>query len=105
MEKVIIYGIGIIGKEYVDYCIEQGVKELELVDSNSSLWGTEYRGVRINNPAEIMWQEYDLVVTAVNDANRTEITDRLVTVYKVSKEKIVSWRETIVLSDKETYNL
>lgn len=104
MEKVIIFGIGKIGKKYVDYCIEQGVKELELVDSNNGLWGTEYRGRKISSPAEISWQEYDLVVTAVNDANRAEIIDQLVTVHRVPKEKIVSWRETIVLSDKEIYN-
>ena len=105
MERVIIYGIGIIGKEYVDYCIEQGVKELKLVDSNSSLWGTEYRGIKICNPTEIKWDEYDLVVTAVNDKNREKIYEQLVTVYKVLKEKIVSHRETIVLSDKEIYNI
>lgn len=105
MDKVIVYGIGKIGKWYVDYCACQGVKELLLTDSNSSLWGTEYHGMKINNPAEIIWGEYDIVVTAVNDKNRQEITEQLVTLYKVLKDKIVSPYETIVLSDKEIYNI
>lgn len=105
MRKVIIYGIGKTGKEYIDYCIEQGATGMDLVDSNSSLWGIEYKGMRICNPSEVLWHEYDLVVTSVNDVNRKEIFNQLITVYNVSTEKIVSHRETIVLKEKEIYNI
>lgn len=105
MDKVIVYGIGKVGKKYVDDCIDLGVKGLVLTDSNSGLWGTEYRGIRINNPAEIRWDEYDIVITAVNDKNRQEIYKQLVMVYNVPKDKIVSYIETIVLPDQEIYNI
>ena len=45
MGKTIIYGIGRIGKKYIDQCILSGVADLKLVDSNNILWGTEYRGL------------------------------------------------------------
>lgn len=105
MDKAIVYGIGKIGKSYVDHCVDQGVKGLVLTDSNSSLWSTEYRGMKINNPAEILWNEYDIIVIAVNEKIRHEIIERLEKIYNVSKDKIVSYLETIVLSNKEIYNI
>lgn len=105
MEKFIIYGIGKMGRAYIDYCIEQGARNLELTDSNSSLWGKEYRGMKISNPSEIPWKEYDYVITPVNDEHREEILYHLKTIYNVPKEKILSYRETIVFSENEIYNI
>ena len=63
MKKILIYGIGKIGREYLDDCVGQGVTGLDLADANSRLWGTEYQGMEISNPAEILWDRYDLIVT------------------------------------------
>ncbi len=108
MGKTIIYGIGRIGKKYIDQCILSGVADLKLVDSNNILWGTEYRGLKICNPDTVMWQEYELVVISVGDIGSKyseEILNKLIDTYKVPREKIADWRETMVLSEKESYNL
>lgn len=105
MKKFIIYGIGKMGRAYIDYCMERGARDLELADSNSALWGTEYRGIKISNPSDILWEEYDFVITPVNDEHREEIFHCLKTIYKVPEEKILSYRETIVLSESEIYNV
>ncbi|MCI8464438.1 MAG: class I SAM-dependent methyltransferase [Lachnospiraceae bacterium] len=105
MKKVLIYGIGKIGRGYIDDCLMQGVTGLTLADSARHLWGTEYRGIKIENPAEISWEDYDVIVIPANDENQLEIAERLATEYGVTEEKIVSYRETIVLSKKEVYNI
>lgn len=107
MKKAVIYGIGEIGKKYISDCIRLGITELELVDSNSDLQGTNYQGMKIHSPADTAWEEYDLVVITVSENYGTdvEILNRLQTVYHVPEEKIAFWRETMLLSDKEIYNL
>ena len=108
MGKTVIYGIGRIGKKYIDQCMLCEITDLKLVDSNADLWGTEYRGMKICDPESVMWQEYELIVISVGDIGSKyskEILDRLVNAYKVPREKIADWRETIVLSGKESYNL
>jgi hypothetical protein len=102
MKKVVIYGIGKAGKKYIDYCIAHGVTDLQLVDSDSSLWGNEYHGMRIYSPSDIKWQEYALVV--ISEKYSKEISEQLIKIYKVPEEKIVISRETMVLSNKEIYN-
>ncbi|MCI8550030.1 MAG: hypothetical protein HFI68_05460 [Lachnospiraceae bacterium] len=104
MKKILIYGIGKIGREYLDDCVGQGVTGLDLADANSRLWGTEYQGMEISNPAEILWDRYDLIVTSVSDEIQMEVVDYLVTEYQVPREKIVSHRETVIFSEDEIYN-
>lgn len=87
MKKFIIYGIGKMGRAYVDYCMERGAKDLKLTDSNSALWGTEYRGIKISNPSDILWEEYDFVITPVNDEHREEIFHCLKKNTKSQKKK------------------
>lgn len=105
MKKKIIYGIGKIGRDYIEKCITQGIVGLKLVDSNSQLWGSQYKGLTIHNPQNILWQEYELIVITAGHKCRCEIFEQLTTVYKIPKEKIVYWDETIILSEKEVYNL
>ncbi len=105
MKKVIIYGIGKTGKEYIDYCLSHGAANFRLVDSNSDLWKSNYQGIKIESPSIALQQEYDLIVTAVNDENRKEIVHDLTTLYKVPEQKIVSHRETIILVEDEIYNI
>ncbi len=105
MRKIVVYGIGKIGKKYIDVCIENEVGGLILVDSNDDLWDTDYRGIRICNPQSVDWQKQDLAVITVGDKYREEIFNQLLFCYMMPKEKIVFWRETLILSEKETYNL
>ena len=73
MRKIAIYGIGQIGKKYVDKFVAQGISKMTLTDSNSVLWGTEYDGMQILNPDEIAWLEYALVIVTVSDKYKAEI--------------------------------
>lgn len=104
MRKIIIYGIGKIGKRYVEQCMEQGVKDIELVDSNSSLWGTNFLGRRIWNPDEILWKECALVVVSAGNTFSKEILERLTKRYGVPEEKIVSYLDSVILRKGEIYN-
>ncbi len=44
MRKIVVYGIGKIGKKYIDVCIENEVEGLILADSNDDLWGYRLPG-------------------------------------------------------------
>lgn len=104
MRKVLLYGMGECGRNYVDSCIARGVTELKLVDSNEKLWGTEYRGLEICGPDRISWKEYEWIVIAGKRESIREISDRLITGYQVPGEKIVPYYETVILSEDEIYN-
>ena len=105
MKRIVLFGMGKIGKEYIDECIAKGITDLKLVDSEKALWGSSYQGIEINNPADIIWNEYAHVVITAGDKYRLEILNNLLNIYKVPREKIVFWRETMILSEKESYNL
>lgn len=104
MRKIIIYGIGKIGKSYIEQCIEQGVKGMELVDSDNSLWGTQFYGMKIWNPDEILWQEYALVVISAGAKYHNQIYERLMKKYGVPAEKIVSYLDSVILKKGQIYN-
>lgn len=104
MRKIIIYGIGKIGRSYIEQCMEKGVKGIELVDGGRNLWGTEVCGMEIQNPDKILWEKYALVVIAANNQHNSEIMDRLINVYKVPKEKIISYLDAVILQRGESYN-
>lgn len=57
MKQINIYGIGKVGKKYIDDCFAKGISDLTLVDSNNKLWGSQYKGLTIHNPTDISWQE------------------------------------------------
>lgn len=104
MRKIILYGIGKIGQAYIDRCEAQGVEGLELVDSDCSLWETEFRGMKICSPDDILWQEYALVVITAGIQNRSEIFTQLTVKYKVPEDKIISYEDAVILRKEECYN-
>lgn len=104
MRKIIIYGTGQIGKSYIEQCIAQGVEDMELVDSDSSLWGTEFQGMKIWNPDEILWKEYALIVISTGIKYSKEILERLIKKYGVPTEKIVFYQNGVILRDGQVYN-
>lgn len=55
MRNIVIYGIGKIGRRYVDQCVECQLSGLKLVDSSNDMWGEQYNGMRIYSPREIVW--------------------------------------------------
>lgn len=105
LDNIVIYGVGKCGKNYIDSCLEAGLENILLTDSDSSLWNTEYRGLKINNPAEILWDKFDLIIIAVNGKFYKEISSELKLNYKIPEKKIISYNETVILSEKEIYNL
>ena len=104
MRKVVIYGIGKLGKSFVEHCIQQGVQGMELADSDSNLWGTEVYGMEIKNPNKILWERYELVVIGAGTQHSGEIWDRLINLYKVPEDKIVSYLDAVILQKGECYN-
>lgn len=107
MSKVIFYGIGRFGKRCIDLCISVGVTGFDLADSDSSRFGDKYQGMTICNPNEILWSQYDLVVITIDNKQYCEeVTNQLLTVFKVPKEKIKLWQEILILTKeiKEFYH-
>lgn len=104
IEQILIYGVGKCGKRYIDSCVAQSIESLELTDANESLWGTEYKGIKIYNPDEIEWKKYSLIIIAVGDNYKEEVIYQLLKKYKLQREKILFHNETIILSKKEIYN-
>ena len=76
-----------------------------MVDSNHELWGMEYQGITIEKPSAALQYKYDLIIMTVNDENGMAIFRDLTSKYNVPAEKIISHRETIVLSKDEIYNI
>lgn len=105
MKKIVLFGIGQIGKKYIDECLAAGITDLKLVDSKELLWGSTYRGMEISNPADVIWNKYNRVVITTGDKYMIEILNNLLNIYEVPRKKIVFRRETMILSQKESYNL
>ena len=104
-KEICIYGIGKFGKEYVHKCIECGVHNIKIIDSNEELWGADFEGIPIQNPSEVLSESTELVIIAVSDKYKQEIYEQLICGYKIKAENILFYTETLVLSDKEIYNL
>lgn len=104
-KEICIYGIGKIGKEYAHKCAECGAQDIKIIDSDKELWGSDFEGILIQNPAEVLSESTKLVVIAVSDKYKQEVYEHLISDYKVKPENILFYTETLILSDKEIYNL
>lgn len=110
MNKIVIYGVGKVGRRLVDNLIVGGFNKLVLTDSDDSLWGKEYNELKICNPDEVQWHECRFVIIAAGkEAGKQEIHRRLAEAYGVSDEKIIYGQDfeeqMLILSENETYNL
>ncbi len=103
--ETIIFGIGKCGKEYVKRCVECNVDSIRIIDSNKELWGKEFLGISIEEPKKVLADNVELVVVAVSDKYQQEIFQQLTEEYKVLPESIKYYKETIVLSKEERYNM
>jgi len=101
---VIIYGIGKIGKGYVTECVEKDINIIKIIDSDSNLWGMQYEGITIQNPAELLPESTEVIVIAVAEKYRKEIEEQLIEKYNISLERIMYFADTMILSDKEIYH-
>lgn len=105
MKKLLIFGIGKIGKMYVEKCLSSGVKNIKLSDSDDRLWGTDFCGIKIQPPEEALAVEPDLIIISTTEQKFQEIKDQLVHNYNIGNTEIVHWSEAIILSKDEVYNL
>lgn len=105
MMQIIIYGIGKIGKKYVDRCLDCGIKNIKIVDSDEKLWGGIYRNIEILSPDDAFEMEYDMVIISAACRYRKEILEKLENIYKVPHEKIAYSTETLVSDGNEIYNI
>ncbi len=104
-KETIIFGIGKYGKEYVKRCVECNVGNIRIIDSNEELWGKEFMGIPVENPERVLADSVELVVIAVSDRYQQEIFEQLTKQYKVLPRNIKYYKETIVLSKEEKYNM
>lgn len=97
MDKVILFGLG--GKlEYEkknNQILFDSLDILAISDNNSKVWDTEYDGIKVVNPSEIVDYDFDYVV--VLSKYYSEIYAQLTNI-GVSKEKIIHWDEYILLN-------
>lgn len=105
MKDIVIYGIGKIGKDYINQCLECGIEGIRLTDSNCEVWKTKYRDIVIQSPEEAFRMEYDKVIVAVGEKYKKEVLNCLIHIYHVPNEKIVYCKETLLLKKNEIYNI
>lgn len=104
-KETIIFGIGKYGKEYVRKCVKCKVNNLRIIDSNEELWGKEFMGIPIETPKKVLAGTVELVVVAVSDLYQQEIFGQLTEQYKILPKNIKYYKETLVLSKEEIYNM
>ncbi len=105
MDKIVVYGIGKIGKGFVDKCIDSGIKDIRITDSNRELWGQKYRNIIIQEPQSAFLIKYDQVIIAMGEKNRQEVTDKLVRLLGVPDSKIAYYKDFVVLTQNAVCNL
>lgn len=86
--RVIIWGVGGVGKSSKDYLRMQGEEVLFFVDNNSSLWGETVDDTIVISPKEINNYDYDYIVLGTFKS-RNEITNQLKSI-GVDESKIIS---------------
>lgn len=96
---MIIYGIGKLGQNYVDKCLSCGMERhnIKIIDSKKELWGKKYKDIEIQNPEEVFKEQYDLIVISTGDKYRQEIEEYLINYYRVPKEKIMYYKQTVIM--------
>lgn len=101
LKRIIVYGIGFLGKAYVDKCISCGISEknIQITDSNKQLWGKKYQNIEITNPDKVFSNEYDMVVISVGKRYQREVLWQLEEHYNVPVEKILYSSNQIILPE------
>lgn len=105
MNHFIIFGMGKIGKAYVEECIAYGIKNIILSDFNPNLWGTSCCGFEIQSPDAAMAGAHGLIIISTGEQYFGEIRKKLTGTYNVADSAIVPYSETVKLSKDEIYNL
>lgn len=72
-------------------------KKLQLTDSDSGLWGENYKGIEIQTPDSILTHEVDTVVIPVSDKYKKEVAQRLKDRYHITDEKIIFSTNTLMI--------
>lgn len=105
MDSIIVFGIGKIGKKYVEKCISSGIKNIRLSDFDDRLWGNDFCGIKIQCPDEALEEKAELIIISTGGQYYQEIKKQLIQKYNVNETDIVHYSEAIILSKDEQYNL
>ncbi len=91
IDNMVVYGMGKVGRNYVDRCLAYGIEKtkLRLTDSDKGLWGKYYKEIEIQNPDSMLIDENDTVVIAVSEKYKQEIAKMLKDKYYITDEKII----------------
>ncbi len=105
--SMIIYGVGKLGRQYVDKCLSCGMERdnIKLVDSNKELWGKWYQNIEIQNPEEVFKEQCDVVVISAGDKYRKEIAEYVINYYHVPEEKIAYHTQTVIIPKSRTFDI
>lgn len=104
MKRNVIFGIGEIGKAFVDKCIKNGIADICITDNDPKSWNKNYREYLIEAPRKVLEPIPDLVVMAVNMNHAEEIKAQLLNEFNIPEERIAFWTDIIFLSGDEIYN-
>ncbi len=107
VKKLIVYGAGKVGRACVDKYLACGLDKMELclTDSNSSLWGGDYRGLEIKSPNNTLTDNVGMVVIAVGDKYKEEVKQLLKDKYHIIDRRITYYAQTLVLPGCEIYGI
>lgn len=92
----IIYGIGNIGKEYIDTLLRNNVHDILLVDSQEKLWGKKYRDLEICDPKVFFSTNISQIIVSTSWDTYLEVKNILKVKYKINEEKI-EWYANVLL--------
>lgn len=89
MRKIILYGLGNVGRCVLEYEPKEDVQLLFVCDGNESLWGTKIKCYDICPPERIKDTEFDsLLLCLTNGMAVNEVYDRLLAM-GIPKDKII----------------
>lgn len=98
----IIYGIGTIGKEYVDSLMRKEINNFILVDSQENLWGKTYRNLEIHSPQTISEINAEQIIVSTSWDKYLEIKNFLKHEYMLDEEQIEWFANVLYMKDKNT---
>lgn len=99
----LLYGAGSVGEYYVAKCKESNITDIEITDSNPSLWGTLLDGYTIISPKDAFQRDYKYIIITAESKAYNQIKPQIEGCVKDTP--IVSYGRTVVWNDQCSYDM
>lgn len=93
----IVYGLGEIGKAWIEKVSSAGKYELALTDSDVDKWGKSFLEYTIQAPEIVLKYDYDKIIITVGNKYFIQIKELLIKEYHVEENKIFSYRDILIV--------